>query len=166
MTAIRDDLLTESVAWRPPAALDGFVSGCHGFHHVLSGPGTHHGLPSSAMTVVIAFDDPLDVGWLDEPATRDTFWGLASGLHTKPAEIFHHGRQLGIQLGLTVEGARHVLGLPMGTLARDLVAIEDLLPVASAAGTTASPASRAGDVASNGSMSCCSGSCTRAPTPM
>jgi AraC-like DNA-binding protein len=118
----------EFAVWRPSRALHGLVADCHGYRYSLVAAGTHRGLPSSAMTVVIAIDEPLDVGWHAQPATRGAFWGLASGLHTAPAEIFHEGRQFGIQLGLTAIGARTLLGMPMGALARELVALDDLLP--------------------------------------
>jgi AraC-like DNA-binding protein len=80
------------------------------------------------MTVVMSFTRPLDVGWLGESDSRVRLWGLASGLHTKPAEIFQQGEQFGIQIDLTPAGARKLLGLPMGALARELVALDDLLP--------------------------------------
>jgi hypothetical protein len=34
----------------------------------LGGPGTHRGLPSPTLTIVLPLNDPLDVGWSDEEA--------------------------------------------------------------------------------------------------
>jgi hypothetical protein len=34
----------------------------------LGGPGTHRGLPSPTLRVVLPLDDPFDVGWGDEEA--------------------------------------------------------------------------------------------------
>jgi hypothetical protein len=59
----------ESVVWRPSSALRGLVDECRGYRYSLGVAGTHRGLPSSAMTVVIAFEEPLDVGWHDQPGT-------------------------------------------------------------------------------------------------
>jgi AraC-like DNA-binding protein len=112
---------------RPHPALSGLVGAYHGYRHRLPGPGVHRGLPSSVMTVVFAFDEPLDVGWFRAPDQRDSLWTLASGLHTEAAEIRHQGLQCGIQLGLTAEGARQLLGMPMRELARRIVCLDDVL---------------------------------------
>jgi AraC-like DNA-binding protein len=120
----------EGVSWRPPPSLRPYVDECHGYRYSGAAPGIHRGLPSSLATVVIAFEQPVDVGWFAEPQSRDRFWGLASGLHTGPADIVHDGRQFGIQLGLTECGVRNLLGMPLSALAHQLVAMDDLLPPA------------------------------------
>ncbi len=118
----------ESVVYRPSPVLRPFLETCHGYRHDRASPGVHRGLPSSALTVVLAFEQPLDVGWFEEPNSRDRFWTLASGLHTRPADIYENGTQFGIQLGLTATGVRAILGVPMGALASGLVDMADLLP--------------------------------------
>lgn len=120
-------LVTGTVGREPHDALRGLVAPYHGYRYAGLEPGVHHGLPSSGLTVVIAFDDPLDVGWLGVPASRGRHWVLASGLHTAPALIRHDGTQHGIQLALTPEGTRALLGLPAGALAAELVPVGDLV---------------------------------------
>ncbi len=105
----------------PHPALRGLVTTYHGYHYGGLPAGEHHGLPSTELTAVIAFDEPLDVGWLADDTSRDRHWALVSGLHDGPALIRHAGRQHGVQLGLTPLGARVLLGLPAGELARTLV---------------------------------------------
>ena len=80
----------------------------------------HHGVPSTALTVVIAFDEPLDCSWLDG-RTGDRYAILVAGLHTSPALIRTHGLQRGIQLALTPLGCRALLGTPPAALANELV---------------------------------------------
>lgn len=90
-------------------------------------PGTvHHGLPSPTLTVVIAFDEPLDCGWVTEPDGCRRRWVTVAGLHTRPALIRTHGHQHGIQLALTPYGARALFGVPAGALASEVVAYEEL----------------------------------------
>jgi len=77
-------------------------------------------VPSTALTVVIAFDEPLDCSWLDG-RTGDRYAILVAGLHTSPALIRTHGLQRGIQLALTPLGCRALLGTPPAALANELV---------------------------------------------
>src|SRR5512139_817311 len=111
----------------PHEALRGLVAPYHGYRYTGLEPGVHHGLPGSALTLVIALDEPLDVGWLGSPSSRGRHWALASGLHTVPALIRHHGSQHGIQLALTPAGARALLGLPAAALAATFVPVGDLV---------------------------------------
>lgn len=110
----------------PHPALAPLVASLTGYHHVLGEDVLHHGLPSSSATVVLSFDEPLDVSWYDAPGSRVQHWTLASGMHLAPAVVHTHGHQHGIQLALTPLGARVLLGVPLGALAEELVPHEDL----------------------------------------
>ncbi|MGN6330405.1 MAG: helix-turn-helix domain-containing protein [Motilibacteraceae bacterium] len=113
---------------RPHPVLRPYVSDYVTYRH-RSAPGIHHGLPSGTLTLVLSFDDPVDLAWADRPQERARLWSMVSGLHTQPAHIHHDGRQHGIQLGLTPLGARALLGLPAGALARQVVDLADVLPL-------------------------------------
>lgn len=76
----------------------------------------HLGVPSASATVIIAFDEPLDVGWLDRPETSERIWASLSGLHVRPALVRTHGLQRGIQLALTPHGCRALFGAPLAAL--------------------------------------------------
>lgn len=106
---------------RPHPALRDYVDDYVGYREQLDPTLIHHGLPSPRLTVIIAFDRPLECGWVDRPEGAGTFWTLASGLHTRPALIRPHGFQHGIQLSFTPAGARALLGLPAAALAGELV---------------------------------------------
>ncbi|MGI8578518.1 MAG: helix-turn-helix domain-containing protein [Nocardioidaceae bacterium] len=110
-----------SVEGRPHPALADYVESYHGYRHRLDAPGIHHGLPSSSLTMVIAFDEPIDVGWLNDPSSRDKYWTTVAGLHITPAGIHDHGRQHGIQLELTALGARALCGVPAAALQGEMV---------------------------------------------
>jgi AraC-like DNA-binding protein len=105
----------------PHPALKPYVEAYVGYHEVLDPRTVHHGAASDRATVVLAFDEPLDVGWPEQPGSRGRYWALASGLHLGPALIRTHGLQHGIQLDLTPLGVRALLGLPAREIAHGLV---------------------------------------------
>lgn len=111
----------------PDPRLRGLVTDYHGYRYRGLAAGDHHGLPSTDLTVVLSFDEPLHVGWLGREASFARHWALASGLHVAPALIRHDGSQHGIQFGLTPAGARTLLGLPAGEIARTLLPLQALL---------------------------------------
>lgn len=88
-------------------------------------PGVHRGLPSTTVTLVLPLDRPLRVSWASDPASLHAGWSSLSGLHTAPAAIHHDGSQRGVQLALTVEGARALLGRPAATLSGSLTDFEE-----------------------------------------
>lgn len=114
-------------SWPHPLhpALTPYVERCVGYDYLLDPSAIHFGLPSTSITVVIAFEEPLDCGWLGS-GESDRFWRVASGLHDRPALIRTHGRQHGVQLELTPLGARRLLGAPAGAISRGLVGHDDL----------------------------------------
>jgi AraC-like DNA-binding protein len=105
----------------PHPALRGLVTDYHGYFHDSLPPGVHHGLPSSTLTVILAFDEPVDVAWQGDPGSRGQHWSMVSGLHAGPALIHHTGFQHGVQLALTPLGSRVLLGAPAAALAGELV---------------------------------------------
>jgi AraC-like DNA-binding protein len=109
----------------PHPALRAYVESYTGYRH-LTAPGIHHGLPSHSLTLVIAFQEPVDLAWAGAPGTRERFWAVASGLHSRPALIHHDGFQYGVQVSLTPLGARALFGIPAAGLARDMVTLDDL----------------------------------------
>lgn len=86
----------------------------------------HVGLPSTSATVILAVDEPLDVGWLHDPTSSSRRWCSMSGLHLTPALIRTHGMQRGIHLELTPFGSRALFGAPFGTVAGHTVDLADL----------------------------------------
>lgn len=116
-----------SVVRVPDRRLRRLVTSYYGYHYRVPAAGVHHGIPTTSLTVVIALDQPIDVGWLADPQTRSLHWALASGMSTEPAGIYHSGAQHGIQLDLTPAGARVLLGVPAAALRREIVPLDGLL---------------------------------------
>jgi AraC-like DNA-binding protein len=121
-------VIDEHARWAPTAELRPFIAGCAGFRQAGVAPRRHRGLPSPWLTFIVTLDDPLVIGTHPDPrqpaAAYDT---LLSGLHTSPALITHDGRQSGIQLALTLLGARRLAGLPAGDVANMDVAATEVL---------------------------------------
>jgi AraC-like DNA-binding protein len=121
------ETIAQMVAGRPAPALRRFVSSYTGYHFQGFAPGTHRGLPSRALTFVVAFDEPLDLAGMPDPAQRPgRFVALVGGLHAHAATIRHQGDQHGLQLAITPAGARALLGRPAAELASTVVALDDV----------------------------------------
>lgn len=88
-------------------------------------PGVHRGLPGTSLTFVLPLDDPLRVSWSGRPDSLHAAWSSLAGLCAAPASIHHDGSQRGIQLALTVAGARAVLGIPAGALSGVLTDVDE-----------------------------------------
>ncbi|HEX8629312.1 MAG TPA: helix-turn-helix domain-containing protein [Catenuloplanes sp.] len=109
---------SEFVRSRPAAPLRPFVAWYGGYRETGGAPGSHRGLPSPHLTLIITLDDPLVMAAHPDPRTPPGRYDtLLGGLHTAPAFIRHDGRQSGVQVALSPLGARALLGLPAGELA-------------------------------------------------
>ncbi|MBV6729660.1 helix-turn-helix transcriptional regulator [Nocardioides daeguensis] len=108
-----------------PAALRRHVVARIPYDVDFGAPGVHRGLPSTTITLVLPLDDPLRVSWAGRPETLHTAFASLSGLHTEPAAIHHDGSQRGVQLALTLEGARVLLGRPAADLSGALTDLEE-----------------------------------------
>ncbi len=119
--------INDSMVRRPPALLAPYVDSIIGYRMLGYHPGEHVGMPSRHLTVVISFDDPLELSIL--PGSRrqfSRFDALLGGLHTSRVIIRHDGNQHGIILAVTPAGARALFGLPAGALASDVVPLDVL----------------------------------------
>ena len=116
----------QTVRVRPSAWLAPSVARCVGYRYEGFAPGTHRGLPSRHLTVVLGLDAPTRtlVGSDRAPAA---FMALVGGLHTRPVTIAHDGDLAGIQLDLTPEGARTLFGLPAAAIGGAVRPLDDLI---------------------------------------
>nr|WP_308015148.1 helix-turn-helix domain-containing protein [Nocardia coffeae] len=91
-------------------------------------PGVHIGMPSTALTVIVTIDEPIELPVSCHPAQCGGRWdALASGLTVRPCLIGHHGYQHGVQLALTPLGARVLFGVPTADLGSWVVDLTDVL---------------------------------------
>jgi len=108
-----------------PAALAPYVGRICGYRVAGLAPGVHVGMPSLALTLVVALGPPIVVS---TPGNRPRAYdAMVAGLHERPAAIHHDGAQHGIQIDLTPAGARALLGCPASELVSDAVDLSELL---------------------------------------
>jgi AraC-like DNA-binding protein len=107
------------MAGTPAPQLRPLVSSYSGIRYEGFSPGTHLGLPSRHLTVVIALEAPLRLG--------RSFMALVAGLHASAVAIEHEGRQSAVSLELTPAGARSLFGVPAGELVGTVVHLEDMI---------------------------------------
>jgi AraC-like DNA-binding protein len=108
-----------------PGRLAPFVESLVGYRITGARPGTHIGMPSDTLTLVVSLDDPLDLVGADGREGR--YDAMVAGLHAGPALIRHDGSQHGVQLDLTPAGAALLLGGPAGELAGTSVDLDLLI---------------------------------------
>jgi AraC-like DNA-binding protein len=97
-------------------------------------PGSHLGMPSPDLPLVISLDGLTRVSALPDP-TRPPgdFAALVGGLHLRPAVIDYGAHLCGIQLDLRPQAARRLFGLPPSELTHGVVELADLIGAAPAA---------------------------------
>lgn len=90
-------------------------------------PGVHAGLPSASLTLIVAFDEPLDLVAVPHPDQGPgRYRTLLAGLHARPAMVRHDGSQHGMQLELTPLGAMALFGLRPADMALRVESLDQI----------------------------------------
>jgi len=115
----------EPEATRRRAALAAYVRSLR--HYDIDGfpAGDHVGLPSTAVTLVIPVDEPLDLSM--PQLTRRRLSVCLGGLHDGPATIHHNGTQRGVQAALSPLHLGRLLGVPAREVTGQAVELGDVL---------------------------------------
>jgi AraC-like DNA-binding protein len=118
-----------SMAWhRPPAALRPWVSSCVGYSLPAGPPGVHQGVASGHLTLILCLDGSIELlANADRSKPPGRFTSMISGLHDGPALIATGEAQTGLQIALTWQGARALLGIPAAAVAGDTADLEAVL---------------------------------------
>lgn len=98
--------------------------------HSFSGlpAGYHRGLPSRALTFRFSLGEPAEITSMPDPAQPSgTFSAFVGGLHSSPALIAHSGTGSGIGIDVSPLASRRLFGIPAGSLASVVVALDDLI---------------------------------------
>jgi AraC-like DNA-binding protein len=125
-------VVNESVGWRPPPRLAPYLDVGYGYRQSGATPGSHRGLPSPCLTLVVTLDDGLHIARHSNPCqSPGSYDAVVGGLHSAPMLLTHDGHQAGIQLSLTALGSRALFGAPAAALADiDAHAVDVLGPTA------------------------------------
>ena len=103
---------------RPSPALRAYVAFYSGYRQRGLPAGTHRGLPSPYMTLILTLDEPLVIA--AHPDLRQApgrYDALIGGLHLNPALITMDGAQSGVQVAVHPLGCIALFGLPAAELA-------------------------------------------------
>jgi AraC-like DNA-binding protein len=96
-------------------------------------PGTHLGLPSPSITVVLSVGPPTQLVVMPGPTQApDSFMALVGGLHMRPVVIGYGDIMSGVQLDLAPQAARLLLGIPASQLVHSVFDMHDVLGSAAA----------------------------------
>jgi AraC-like DNA-binding protein len=112
----------------PSPRLRPYVGGYVGYRTGATARGTHQGVPSAHLTLLLCLDGTVEMLRMPDPTrTPGTFDAFVGGLHVEPAVIASGAPQTGLQIDLTWRGARTLLGLPAAALRGDVVDLGSLL---------------------------------------
>jgi AraC-like DNA-binding protein len=110
-----------------------FITKYAGFYAQGIPPGTHQGLPSRHVDLIISLGRPIDIIRMPsaaQPAARLT--AFVSGLQDAPATMQHDGNLHGLHIFLTPLGVRAILGVSSSELASQVVELSAVWGVAAA----------------------------------
>ena len=95
-------------------------AGYEGFDQQMDAPVRRVELPHAGIVLIVSLGPRIDVD-------GDAHTSFVAGLYGAPVTVTDDGRQSCLQVNLTPIGARMLLGLPMGELAGQTVALGDVL---------------------------------------
>lgn len=107
------------VRTEPIAPLRGLVSAYYGFHEETGTPVRRREGPGADVVVLISFGEE----WMID---GERFTSFAAGLHDVQVTTEHDGRAFGMQVNLTPPAAARLFRVPLHTLARREVPLEDV----------------------------------------
>jgi AraC-like DNA-binding protein len=106
-------------------ALRPFVHRYVGYRFAGMPAGTHRGLPTPYLPVILTPETPTRVRVPGGTAAEHPT--IVGGLSTQAAEVEHDGNLFGLHIDLTPAGARALFGVPAGELGSLVVRAEDVL---------------------------------------
>lgn len=117
----------EHCVGRPAPALRPYVSRYVGYRQLRTA-GTHQGLPSRSMTMVLSLAEPTEVVQMPRAGrTPVALDGLIGGLHDSAVTIGFDGLLHGIHIDLTPWAGTAIFGLPAAELAHGVHDVADVL---------------------------------------
>jgi AraC-like DNA-binding protein len=120
--------LVDGAVGCPAVSLRSFVDQYTGSRLERLAPGSHQGLPSGYLTLIIGLGVPIDIAAMPNaaqpPAVFDAFVG---GLHTSPATVRYGTAMRCMSVRLSPLGARALLGMPASELVSTVVDLRDVM---------------------------------------
>ncbi|HEY2979735.1 MAG TPA: AraC family transcriptional regulator [Anaerolineales bacterium] len=118
---------SEQAVRLPTQALRPFIARYAGYCAQGLPPGTHAGLPSRHVHLIIGLGSPIDIIRMpSETQKPGAFAAFVSGLQDAPATVRHDGNLRGLHVFLTPLGVRAILGASSPELVSRVVDFSDL----------------------------------------
>lgn len=121
------DGFVEWSAGDPGAALSGRVLSYTGYREDMPMPVHRLEAANAAVSLIVSFGDAFRAQSTPGAAELSTYTSFAVGLHDRPAQTAHDGRQFGIQVRLDPLGAFSLFGVALHELHNRVVSADDLL---------------------------------------
>ena len=115
-TAVMSAETTDDLTRSPHPRLRPYIGDYVGYDISGVPAGTHLGLPSGALTFIVAIDRPLQQ-YDAETGTAESFDVLLAGLHLRATLIRHNGAMTGIQINFSPFAPRAFFEIPANELA-------------------------------------------------
>jgi len=119
--------VSETAVSLPAPALRHLITGYAGFRASGVPPGTHFGLPSSDVDLIVSLSRPIEVVQMPNSAQRPAaFTALVSGLQDAPAVVRQGGDVFGLHVFIKPLGVRAILAVASAELSSLVVNLSDI----------------------------------------
>jgi AraC-like DNA-binding protein len=116
----------EMARTRPPDALRGYVREYVGWWERSSHPVVRREVPTDLVPLIINFGSPVEIRDPAEGAVWHSYDSFTTGVYDRFVLVRTIGAAGGVQVNLTILGARLILGRPLGDMANLAVNLEDV----------------------------------------
>src|SRR5258708_1155094 len=119
--------ISETAVSLPAPGLRPFITGYAGFRVSGLAPGTHFGLPSSDVDLIISLGPLIDVVQMPNSTQRPSaFTALVSGLQDAPAIVRQGGAAFGLHVFIKPLGVRAILGVASAEISSLVLNLSDI----------------------------------------
>ena len=119
--------ISDTAVSLPVPALRQFITEYAGFRASGLPPGTHSGLPSSDVDLIISLGPPIDVVQMPKSTQRPSaFTALVSGLQVAPAIVRQVGDAFGLHVFIKPLGVRAILGVASAEISSLVLNLSDI----------------------------------------
>src|SRR6266849_6320211 len=120
-------LISDTAVSLPAPGLRPFITEYAGFHVTGMPQGTHFGLPSGVVDLIISLGRPIDVIRMPNSKQRPTaFTTLVSGLQDAPAVVRQGGDAFGLHVFIKPLGVRAILGIASAEISSLVLNLSDI----------------------------------------
>ncbi len=120
-------LISDTAVSLPAPGLRPFITEYAGFHVCGMPQGTHFGLPSSVVDLIISLGRPIDMIRMPNCKQRPTaFTTLVSGLQDAPAVVRQGGDAFGLHVFIKPLGVRAILGVASAEISSLVLNLSDI----------------------------------------